>query len=609
MLGRLANYEDIFQGQPQPIEDYLNGISRQMLLNTAVHLLGFRGFQPYAVMLPMIFGPHNQYTAQSIADRLYELQRQDGVPVSLVSDVAKLRFYEFIFQRADQPQTQEEPEMELNILKVLVILNSRLDNEYAISEAHAPALLGVPELVRYILIHLHAGYDVDQERAEEVIIAQMYKFVLLFQFMETRAECQFLLSALLTFFNCATWQEYAQNLFRLVKAVNEMLTKPGRMILTVEPGNDFERYCAFLDHFTLAEGTEVIQKDFFSVRAYPLYKAGAGEYVIVYPRFVLELLHKGLFFRLQQLNNSSMPRLIPAPKGNKGQDWGSFYKKNFSEEYLLTPTLDAALQRHGIALSGKEIETSGKLKNLENGEPDYYFRSGKRVMLFESKDVNINKDVKTGDKFAEFAEAVRSRFYRPSTYQRTGNDKLSETAILQLVRNIRRLLGYDGGWPIDKEGYTAKNLIFYPIVVVHDRSFRMPGLNVLVNSWFQEEMAFQRRSGMAGGIVKPLVIIDIDTLLAYQDHFARKNNRLVLWEAIDAYYEYIKGIQARKPRRLSKYAVKAIIWKEAENQALSFADFLSRYAGGRLHLAPVAETQRTVLKSFLQSSEYNQPSI
>ena len=33
--------------------------------------------------------------------------------------------------------------------------------------------------------------------------------------------------------------------------------------------------------------------------------------------------------------------------------------------------------------------------------------------------------------------------------------------------------------------------------------------------------------------VHSLVIIDIDTLLAYQDHFA--NKKLVLWEVIEAY--------------------------------------------------------------------------
>lgn len=578
-----------------------------MLLNTAVHLLGFRGFQPYAEMLPLIFGAHNQQAANSIAEVLHKLQKQDRVQVSLVSDVAKLRFYELIFKRPDEPQTQAEPEMELNIIKSLLVLNSRLDEEYTISEANTPKLLGIPELTRYMLIHLHAGYDVDQGGAEEVIVAQMYKLVLLFQFMDTRAECQPLLNAFLAFFDCATWQEYAQQLFRLVSAVNEMLTKPGRMIIVVEPGDNFERYCTFLDHFTLAEGTEVIQRDFFSVRAYPLYKSGKGEYVIVYPRFVLELLHKGLFFRLKQLNDTPAPRLIIAPKGNKGQDWGSFYKKKFSEEALVTPALDASLRKRGIALSGKEMEDSEKLKKQGNGEPDYYFRTGKRVMLFESKDVNINKDVKTGDKFAEFVEAVRSRFYRPSTHQRTANDKLSDTAVLQLVRNIRRLLGYDGGWPIDKDGYTAKNLIFYPVVIVHDRSFRMPGLNALVNSWFQEELMFQRQNGMVGGRINPLVIVDIDTLLAYQDHFANKNNRLVLWEAMDAYYEYLKGtMMTRKSRKYSEYEVTALIWKDAENQALSFADFLSRYAGGRLHLAPLAETQRTVLKEFLQSAEYNQ---
>lgn len=595
-LARVVEYTEIFDDSPRPVAEYLSGLSREMRLTTAVYLLGFRGFKPYQEILPRLFGAHNQAYANSIVSRLRAIERFDGAMVALVGDVAKLRFFELIFQLPDEAQTQSEVEMERSIFKALMVLNAELEEQYKIASAAAPALPGVEEMVGLLLLHSHTSYDVSQDQMEQLVIAQMYKCARLFEFLATDVAYQPLLQAFLSYFACSTWQEYAFRLFKLVGAVVEMLAKPGYMTLVLDPGEGYDRDCAFLDRFTLAEGTTLIQQDFLSTREFPLYKSAPGHYVIVYPRFVLELLHKGLYFRLKKLNEHPAP--APALLGKK--EWGSVYKKLFSEELLLIPALDAALGKRGLALSGKVIEESGVLRKLGNGEPDYYFRAHKRVLLIESKDVNVRKEVKTGENYAEFIEAMRSKFYRPTGAPRT--DKLSGTGILQLVGNIKRLLNY--GLPFDTK-YTAKNLVFYPILVVHDRSFNLPGLNALVNSWFQSEVAYQRQHGMVGGSIKPLVIIDIDTMLAYQDRFANGNNRLVLWDAIDAYYQYTRAdLFAQRPRRQytpAEFKERALT--EAYRHALSFSDFLGIYAG-RMGMAPFSETQKVYVRKLLASKEY-----
>ena len=593
-LARVVEYSEVFDDNPRPVAEYLEGISREMRLTTAVYLLGFRGFRPYQELLPNIFGAHNQEYANRIVERLRAIERKDGAMVTVVSDIAKLRFFELIFQLADEVPTQSEIEMERNVFKALLVLNTTLEEQYEIASAEAPELPGIEEMVGLLLRQSHASYDVSQEQTEQLLIAQMYKCARLFDFLATDIDCQPLLQAFLSHFGCRTWQEYTFHLFKLVEAVVEMLAKPGYMTIVVDPGDDYEQSCTFLDHFTLAEGTRLIQQDFLSTREFPLYKLTPGQYVIVYPRFLLELLHKGLFFRMKKLNESTSPAIL----GKK--DWGAVYKKQFSEELLLVPALDAALTKRGLALSGKSIEESGVLRKLNNGEPDYYFRAHKRVLLIESKDVNIRKEVKTGENFAAFIEALRSKFYRPSGAART--DKLSGTGILQLVGNIKRLLNY--GLPFDTK-YVAKNLLFYPILVVHDRSFNLPGLNALLNSWFQDEIAYQRQRGMVGGIIKPLVVIDVDTVLAYQDHFANTNNRLVLWDAIDAYNQYIRAdLFAQRPRqRYTQIEFKERAITEAYRHALSFSDFLGIYAG-RMNMAPISETQREYVGKLLLSEKY-----
>lgn len=599
MIGRIVNYGEIFAQAPQPAGDYLTGINRGTLLKTAVYLLGFRGVQPYREVLSNIFGPHNRGFVSALVARITAIEGQDphSAPSTtiLVTELTKLRFFERVFQRPDEAQTQTEAETEQGILRALLALNSEADEAEGASMAEVKHLPGVPTLVRLMLVTHLATYDLGQDETHEVIMGQMAKFIQLFRFLEADPEYAPLLAAFLHHFGCASWEEYAQRIFAFLQPVLHLLKGPGWMMIEVPTGPDFARACAFLDHFILAAGTTLAQEDFLSTREFPLYKVQPGQYVIVYTRFVVELLHKGLFFRLKKLNESVKPRLL----GKK--DWGGLYKKSFSEESLLVPALNALLKPRGLAMSGKEIEDSGALKKLNNGAPDYYFRRGKRVILLESKDVNINKDVKTGEKFSEFVEAMRKKFYRPSA--EPINDVLRETAVLQLLNNIRRLLAKQ--LPFDTD-YNPKNLIFYPIVVVHDRSFMMPGLNVLVNSWFQEQVAYLRQHGMLGGIIKPLVLLDIDTVLAYQDHMANPNNRLVLWDALEAYYDYLqtdpRQYKARGNRQLSGQEQ----LNQAKRQATSFPDFLADYAGRRLKLAALSETQRQLIEDFLKSTEYNQ---
>jgi hypothetical protein len=141
--------------------------------------------------------------------------------------------------------------------------------------------------------------------------------------------------------------------------------------------------------------------------------------------------------------------------------------------------------------------------------------------------------------------------------------------------------------------------------VVHDRSFMMPGLNVLVNSWFQEQVAYLRQQGMAGGVIKPLVLVDIDTILAYQDHMANPNNRLVLWEALEAYYTYVRAEIQPYQVRNGRMTLPQAILDQARRQATSFPDFLNDYAGRRLHLPALSDSQRRLIEQVLTSSAYN----
>lgn len=92
--------------------------------------------------------------------------------------------------------------------------------------------------------------------------------------------------------------------------------------------------------------------------------------------------------------------------------------------------------------------------------------------------------------------------------------------------------------PFDTD-FNPVELIIYPVLVVHDRLYNQPGLNVVVNDWFQTELTKLEQQELPVHNVRPLIIIDIDTLLAYHEDF--RDGRMVFEDVLDEYVAYLKA--------------------------------------------------------------------
>lgn len=579
----LVTFDQVYQEPIRPKEEYLVGIDRETLLRIASYLLNLHAAEDFRETFPRIFGAHSRDEATRIFRRLEQLERASGSMISIIAPESALKLFQLIFPRPDEPRTQTEVEMEGNIFRLFFAVNSEVVAAENTSLVTAPDLPGVDPMARLALLNSHARFDIAHEGLERLMISQMAKSIQLFTFLEARATYQALLAAFLADFRCATWQEYSQRIFSLIKIIWQQISSGSTGTIVVQDDDDRQ----FLDHFILAEGAHVITDDYFSVRERPLFKLASGEYVVVYPRFVIEMLHKGLYWRFQKLNEASGRELLA------GQDWASLYKKEFSEEYLLNPLLDRILVPQGTAISGKTLEDSGVLAADGHVEPDYYFKASKRVLLLESKDVNINKLFKKGDDFNGFVEELRDKFYRRSNAPVT--NRLKKTAVLQLLRNIQRLLS--GEPKFDKAIAHPEQLLIYPVLLVHDSFYNMPGLNALVDSWLQQELGRLRHEGLiaAYGRIRSLTIIDIDTLITFQDPFAQ-NKRLWLLDVLEAYAVYGKGRTVRKPLR-SQAALNHYLAQSTK----PFSAFLEDYARER-NIPPVSDTQVEVIKHFLRTA-------
>lgn len=552
----LVEFDDLFTGPAQPITDYLRGISRLDRLQCVSHLLGYLSQTPapkrdYVTDMQQFFGPHSEPFSGQVYQRTRALARRVKSKLNFLHPKTALQLYSICFELADEPTRQTDPEVESSLFVAGLVLNEFYIKEQYQAMTVARQLLPAQPLAATALAGTFSDFELVNHRLHHIAMLQLIKSVRLFEFLEAETRFAPLLQAFLQRFNCQSWQEYFRKLSGVVKPVTQAETA-GRIAIEVPVGPDYEDSCAFLRHFTLPEGQPLDLADFTSLRATPLCEESPGTFVLVYPVLVLETLHKGLYFQFSLANRA-------LPKAEQEKDWRAVYCDLFSEQYLLYLLLDATFQGRGLALSGNAIKAGWTLK--KQSEPDYFFRHGNRAVLFESKDVLVNKNAKAGHDFATYLDELRQKFYE--------DKDAHPKAAKQLAGNVDRLLRKQ--LPFDTD-FDPAELILYPVVVVHDRLYNQPGLNVVVNDWFQEELAKLAKEGLPVHNVRPLIIIDADTLLAYHEDF--RDERLVFEDVLEEYVAYLRapawaGISAAEDEQRQMQAVHP------------FALFLENYAEKR----------------------------
>lgn len=519
----LVEFDDLFSGPTPPVTACLTDVSRLDGLQGVSHLLGYLSQTPahardYVTDMQQIFGPSSDAFAGQIYELTQALADHVGTKLNFLHPKTALQLFGHCFGMTAGPIKQTDAELERSMFTACLVLNAAYIKEQYQAMNAARQLLPHQPLAAAALAGTFSDFELVNHRLPHIAILQIIKSVRLFEFLEAESRFAPLLRAFLQRFNCKTWQSFFNQLSGIIKPVTETAT-PGRIAVEVPPGPDHDEACEFLRHFTLPDGQPLDMADFTSLRSTPLCEESSGTFVLEYPVLVLETLHKGLYFQFNLANRT-------LPKGEREPDWRSVYCDLFSEQYLMYMLLDATFRSRGLALSGKAIFDGWQLKG--QSEPDYYFRHDNRAVLFESKDVLVNKAAKAGHDFATYLDEVKMKFYE--------DEDQHPKAARQLANNVARLLRKLLPFDVD---FDPAELVIYPVLVIHDRLYNQPGLNVVVNDWFQEELAKLAQQGLPVHNVRPLIIIDIDTLLAYHEDF--RDGRLVFEDVLDEYVAYLRA--------------------------------------------------------------------
>lgn len=526
-MGQLLEFETAFPNEEkQSIEQYLTGSSREMILNAAAFFLGFKDhkskFDDNKEFLGMFFQAENNELANQIYSRIKEIENK-GVRIGIINTYSSLKLFEYYFAKSEETETQTKAELEVNLFKAYLVLNSEFTQKQSVAFPTANESDDELKIPMMLFCMQYPVSDKSNYDIAQIWATQMIKAIYLFQFLEVNEKAKPLLSAFLVHFDCTTWQEYLKRLlpltFPAIKNEREAHTD-----IVVEQGEHFEQGCAFIEKLIIQENDELDQNDFLSVRAKPFYKVKDGVYRIIFNLFIVEKIFKGVYFLLRDVNKT-------LPTNEKIKEIKSFYGDEFSEKILCYKVMESIYPDKCIRFSGKELADM-KI----DAAPDYYVRKGKNILLVESKDFLIAADKKMSFDFNVYEE----EFGRVLDYEEMPNRKIKPKAVVQLTNNIRRILKNEFSTDTD---YHYKDVFIYPVLLTHDHQYDTTGFNELIDFWFQDALLELAEEKLFIHHVKPLSVVNIDSLIYNQVGLSKDCS---LHELLNLYHENKKVDKKKK---------------------------------------------------------------
>lgn len=317
-----------------------------------------------------------------------------------------------------------------------------------------------------------------------IFIAELSKACELFSFLEQRNPE--IVKDFLKIQNLPSWQKYITKIFEFMRVY---LT--WSQIRIISP-NSVKSEIEYFDKFCPPHNKFNESINFLSLKQFPLLKTEHNVYHFIYKKFAFEKIFKSLYFTLEPI---ALKAEIKNPK--------SYLGKHFFEEWICTKYVNKIFNSPRIINC---VDSKGDFSNSPINI-DQYIRNINNVIIFEYKDIRIADKAKISYVKSEVLKELHKKLVR--------KESGSKSAIIQLVDFIHNFPSiyakFDSTADISKVN-------FYPIIITQDRCLSTPGINQILNVWFSEELKKLGINKMQK--VEKLVIINIDTLILYEDVFS-----------------------------------------------------------------------------------------
>lgn len=499
----------------QEIKDYLTDFDKSQLIKAGLTLLSKSNEWCKFEKFIQEYFPHS---LKGFADEIFasysshfsEACKKSHVPPNFViinkQTCLELLSYIFSLEKSEKNiPLEKDSDSLIYIFYLLLHINTNRTQTPNIPEELDRALI---EAYRILLTTV--SYNDYTNSYEEIdFLIQCHKAQLFFEFCESNEKFGKLLDLFLGKYDFQKWGNYISSLARLFLINN----KPGRWTINLDPQSQSYHNDKLLFTNLSIKTNEILKQndDFIEFRNRPLIDFGNNEYEVIDQSFLLRKIYNSILFQFKDINDSA--HIIG--------DFFQAYTTFFSEKVMFNSIISNIFRRHKyIKLSEPEL-----VKSKVRSPPDYYIRNGKYVFIFEYKDVLFRKEDKISNDYNIIKTHIEEKLVCKA------NDKAS--AVYQLANVAKQIL--NNAFEADK-GYNPDKIIIYPILVVGDRTFASPGISVILNDYFKKRLI---KLGLSTANIKDISLIDIDTLINFEEDFSR--NVIQLKDVLDGYYKFLKA--------------------------------------------------------------------
>jgi hypothetical protein len=459
--------------------------------------------------------------SNDIVKRVNEFTRKFKISEKpeLVTREGSLRIAEIILSNKNQliekSKVSSSINDEINILNSFLIINAELNkNDQQMSSANNFDKIVDVNIASIFPISDTGIYKDNNHEFLKLSYATLIKFEYLIEFLNNNDDYEYLRSALKVNFN-------QESLHELIIEVKYFIAK----MLELKVNNNYkfsvDRPNQILFLNSLVSSKIEADLDFTNLKIHPLYKFDNNTFSVIDFFFSIDKLYKSLKFVLKNAYH------IHFNLDFKDRSFFEFYNTEFSENVLMKKILDQIFNKKYFIKKDPSIS--------EKSAPDYYVRHGSNVFLFEFKDVLINKKVKSSSNIMLINETLSKKF----RYAK------KPIGIGQLITSIEQILNKK--FNFDK--YTnQKNVNVYPILLLSDRIFEIPGLNYRLNTWFKIDLERRLPKSVNISRIKELAVMDIDTLIFHTHLIIAKDSK---FKAL--LNEHLKAMRTMKKSNISVF--------------------------------------------------------
>lgn len=488
-------FEQVFpEKEPMDLIYYLSEISNESLLS----IIGFSNTHPQPNYDNFFTNP---VVKEDIILRVNKFCFENNIPNKpvVISREGSLRLAEKILSNKNvlikDDKVVNVDKDEFHLFVAFTLINKEINSRLKIVEDgnNFDKLVDIHIVLSFSSSDL-GNFEGNNKEFAKLIFATLIRFELLVEFLKSKVDFNYLEQSLYEYFNLESTDELLYQVKYLFGKL--LLIKVDNSFKFVVEENKAE---LFLNSLVAEKISE--DDDFTNLKNYPVYKVEEKVYSVVDYYFVVDKFYKSVRFILK--DNFNKFHNLPA----NDRSFFRFYNTEFSEQTLMKSLLDSIFHQKFLV---KHIP-NGDSKN----EPDYYVRHNNKVYLFENKDVLIAKNVKVSGDINQIDDVLKERFL-------LSNNK--PIGIGQLINSIEQITNKT--FKFDDYVNSKNNISVYPILLVSDRIFEIPGINYKLNKWYLESLREKIGDKYNPSLIKKLTLIDIDTLIYWTPFLSKKPNNL-----------------------------------------------------------------------------------